>query len=162
MNLQIRPISKDAVEEVVQLSLLAWEPVFDSFKEILGSKIFSTLFPDWRAHQRKHIERVCRDDPEAIVWVAEVDGKVVGFIAYYLKTEEETGEVYFLAVHPEYQNQEIGTRLNNFVLEKMKEAGMKLAMVGTGGDASHAPARRSYEKVGYVGLPNVIYYKDLG
>jgi hypothetical protein len=43
----------------------------------------------------------------------------------------------------------------------MREAGMKLAVVGTGGDPGHAPARRSYEKAGYTGLPLVRYYKDL-
>ena len=42
-----------------------------------------------------------------------------------------------------------------------KESGMKLAEVGTGGDPSHAPARRSYEKAGYTALPLVRYYKDL-
>jgi predicted N-acetyltransferase YhbS len=37
-----------------------------------------------------------------------------------------------LAVHPEYQNRGIGTELNNFALERMKESGMKMAVVGTG------------------------------
>jgi GNAT superfamily N-acetyltransferase len=69
--------------------------------------------------------------------------------------------VDLLAVHPDYQNHGIGTDLNNFVLGKMREAGMKLAVVGTGGDPGHAPARRSYEKAGYTGLPLVRYYKDL-
>jgi hypothetical protein len=38
---------------------------------------------------------------------------------------------------------------------------MKLAVVATGGDESHAPARKSYEKAGYTPLPLVRYYKDL-
>lgn len=66
-----------------------------------------------------------------------------------------------LAVHPEYQNHGIGTELNLFALQKMKEGGMKIAELGTGGDESHAPARKSYEKAGYTGLPLVRYYKDL-
>ena len=66
-----------------------------------------------------------------------------------------------LAVHPEYQNHGFGTELNIFALQKMKESGMKLAEVGTGGDEGHAPARRSYEKAGYTGLPLVRYYKAL-
>jgi GNAT superfamily N-acetyltransferase len=69
--------------------------------------------------------------------------------------------VDLLAVHPDYQNEGIGTELNNFALGKMRAAGMKLAVVGTGGDPGHAPARRSYEKAGYTGLPLVRYYKDL-
>jgi ribosomal protein S18 acetylase RimI-like enzyme len=85
----------------------------------------------------------------------------VGFVATELNMETKTGEVYFLAVHPDHQNLGIGTELNNFVLKTMKESGMKLAVVGTGGDPSHAPARRSYEKAGYIALPLVRYYKDL-
>lgn len=46
-------------------------------------------------------------------------------------------------------------------LQKLKEGGMKLAMVGTGGDEGHAFARRSYEKAGDTGLPLVRYYKEL-
>jgi len=38
---------------------------------------------------------------------------------------------------------------------------MKLAVVSTGGDESHVPARRSYEKAGYTALPLVKYYRDL-
>jgi hypothetical protein len=43
----------------------------------------------------------------------------------------------------------------------MKQKGALLAVVGTGGDPSHAPARASYEKAGYTPLPLVRYYKDL-
>ena len=38
---------------------------------------------------------------------------------------------------------------------------MTLAQVETGGDVSHAPARRAYEKAGYTGLPLVRYFKTL-
>ena len=88
---------------------------------------------------------------------SQVDGKVVGFLAYELNEKDETGEVMLLAVHPEYQNLGIGTALNVVALEQMKAAGMVMAVVGTGGDEGHAPARRSYEKAGYTALPLVRY-----
>jgi ribosomal protein S18 acetylase RimI-like enzyme len=89
-----------------------------------------------------------------------VNEKVVGYIAYEFYGDD-TAEVQLLAVHPEYQNRGIGTQLNTFVLQKMKESGMKMAVVSTGGDESHAPARRSYEKAGYTALLLVKYYRDL-
>ena len=46
-------------------------------------------------------------------------------------------------------------------VEEMRAAGMKVAVVGTGGDEGHAPARRSYEKAGYTPLPLVRYYQAL-
>ena len=90
-----------------------------------------------------------------------MDGKVVGFVAYELNDHSKIGEVQLLAVHPEYQNHGIGTQINIFALQKLKESGMKLAVLGTGGDEGHAPARKSYEKAGYTGLPLVRYYKAL-
>jgi GNAT superfamily N-acetyltransferase len=149
------------LDEVVQLSLLAWEPVFISFERIMGPKIYPLIYPDWRAKQAEVVEGICKDKEKNSVLVAEMDGKVLGFLSYVLHEENATGEVQLLAVHPEYQNLGIGTELNLIALQKMRAAGMKVAEVGTGGDEGHAPARRSYEKAGYIPLPLVRYYKDL-
>ncbi|HZO87958.1 MAG TPA: GNAT family N-acetyltransferase [Chthonomonadaceae bacterium] len=161
MNWHIRRMRNPDVEEIMQLSLLAWEPVFASFEQILGSEIYPIVYPDWRGSQRKAIEDVCREPENTLVWVAEREEQVVGFVAYELNHTEEKGEVQLLAVHPDHQNLGIGTALSDFALQKMIEAGMKLAIVRTGGDPSHAPARRAYEKSGYTGIPSVIYFKKL-
>jgi len=84
---------------------------------------------------------------------------VVGFIAYELKGE--TGEVVLLAVHPAFQKRGIATALNQAALDEMKAAGVKMAVVETGGEDGHAPARRAYERAGYTGLPLVRYLKGL-
>ena len=161
MNLCIRPVCENDIDVVVRLSLLAWDPVFSSFEQILGPEIYPIIYPDWKTTQREEIEKVCQDGEKFNVWVAELAGIVVGFVTTELNMETKTGEVYFLAVHPDHQNLGIGTELNNFALKKMKESGMEMAVVGTGGDPSHAPARRSYEKAGYTALPLVRYYKEL-
>ena len=161
MNIQIRPLSHDDMGDVVRLSLLAWSPVFGSFEQVLGSEIYPIVYPDWRRQQAEVVERICGSAEKTTVWIAEVDRTVVGFIAYSLDIENKTGEVELLAVHPDYQNRGIGTDLNNFALEKLKQSGMRLAVVGTGGDPGHAPARRSYEKAGYTALPLFRYYKEL-
>jgi ribosomal protein S18 acetylase RimI-like enzyme len=161
MTSRIRPLCNDDIEDVVQLSLAAWEPVFRSFKNVLGPEIYALIYPNWLKSQAEGVESVCKDEKNS-VWVAEEDGTVVAFIAFELKLEKRVGEVQMLAVRPEYQNRGIGTRLNTFALDKMKESGIVMAEVGTGGDPGHAPARRSYEKAGYTPLPLVRYYKALG
>jgi len=161
MDLSIRLARENDVEDLVQLSLLAWAPIFDSFESILGPRIYALIWPDWRAGQRTAVETVCRDAEKTIVLVAEVEEKAVGFLAYELNVKDKVGEVQLLAVHPEYQNRGVGTELNTFALNEMRESGMKMAKVETGGEPSHAPARRSYEKAGYTGLPLVRYFKDL-
>jgi len=161
VNSKIRPVCSDDVEDLVRLSLSAWTPVFSSFEQILGHNIYRLIWPDWRAGQRGAVETVCRDREKTSVLVAELDARVVGFLAYELNVQDGVGNVVLLAVDPDYQNLGIGTELNNLALEKMKESGMKMARVETGGDPSHAPARRCYEKAGYTALPIVRYHKDL-
>ncbi len=133
MNLQIRPYSNDDIEGVIQLSLLAWAPVFSSFRQVLGVRIYTAIYPDWQRQQRRVVERVCADDGFT-VYVAQVGETVAGFVAYAVNSDDQTGEVELLAVHPGYQNRGIGTELNTFALEKMRDGGARLAVVGTGGD----------------------------
>lgn len=161
MKLHIRPFDKKDINDIVELSLLAWEPVFVAWEQILGPKLYPiAIYPDWRKSQKEVVEKGCSNE-NFTTWVAEVSGNVTGFVAYELNEGNKIGEIQLLAVHPEYQNHGIGTELNNFAVEKLKEAGMKLAVVGTGGDEGHAPARASYEKAGYTALPLVRYYKEL-
>jgi GNAT superfamily N-acetyltransferase len=65
------------------------------------------------------------------------------------------------AFWPDFQGHGIGTALTEFTLNWMKEAGMSVAMVETGGDSGHAPARRTYEKLGFGLLPIARYFKKL-
>ena len=71
------------------------------------------------------------------------------------------GEIYMVAVDPDFQGHGIGSALIEFALAWMKDAGMSIAMVETGGDAGHAPARHTYEKVGFELFPVARYFKKL-
>lgn len=159
--MEIRPGQAGDLAGIIQLSLRAWEPVFAAWEKILGPSIFPiAVYPDWRRGQAEAVEKICTD-PSVATWVADEAGSTAGFIAYKLDATTQIGEVVLLAVDPEYQNAGIGTELNLHALRMLKAGGMKLAYVGTGGDEGHAPARRAYEKCGYIGLPAVHYYKEL-
>ncbi len=161
MNYLIRPYVDSDLDAIVELSLLAWEPVFCSFQQTFGPEIYSILYPDWRTSQSAGVAAVCQDTVKYHTLVAQYGEKVVGFLAYELKSEEARGEVLLLAVHPEYQNAGIGAALNLRALELLRTAGVKIAVVETGGDDAHAPARRAYEKAGYTPFPIVRYFKAL-
>jgi ribosomal protein S18 acetylase RimI-like enzyme len=161
MELSIRPIRENDLEALQELAVLAWAPVFASVHHILGPEIDAILHPDWRQRQREEVRRYCAQTPGAMVLVAEVDGAVAGLIAYELHHDTQRGVVDLLAVHPDYQNRGIGTELNRIVLERMRQAGRRMAIVGTGGDPGHAPARRTYEKAGYTLFPIAHYYQAL-
>ena len=92
---------------------------------------------------------------------AIVGGKVICHFGNYGTwcIDEKSGEIYFLVVHPDYQNRGVGSQLIQFALNHIEAAGMAMATVSTGGDPSHAPARNAYEKAGFVGIPSVWYAK---
>ncbi len=132
MHSRIRPFEDQDAEAVVDLSLRAWAPVFASLERVLGSGIFRRLHPDWREDQRQAVEEVCAAK-KGRVWVAEVDAGAVGFVAAEVYDPERSmGEISMLAVDPDHQGGGIGTALTEFALDRLKDAGMKVAMVETG------------------------------
>jgi GNAT superfamily N-acetyltransferase len=160
MNVTIAPYSAAHRDAVVQLSLRAWAPVFASLADVLGPAIFPLIFPDWRVSQQQAVEAVC-DGEDTHVWVALDAATTVGFVAVKLHPADAMGEVYMIAVDPAAQRRGIAAALMTFATEWMREAGMAVAMVATGGDPGHAPARYTYEKLGFSPLPLVQYYKQL-
>lgn len=158
--IHLRPSVPEDLDAIVRLSLLAWEPVFDSFRLVLGDDIFLTIYPDWPRDQAKAVREQC-ESATSVTWVADIGSAIAGFVSWEVNSESRTGEVHMLAVTPGYQRHGIGGRLNELALVAFRDAGMTLAVVGTGGDPGHAPARRSYERAGYTPLPIVRYYKLL-
>ena len=129
------------LDAVIRLSLRAWTPVFDSIQKAMDANVYREFYPaDWRVSQQKAVEDVCAAE-DANVWVAIDAGSTVGFVAVKLDSESSMGEIYMVAVEPDYQRRGIGTALMQFALDWMKVAGMSVAMVETGGDPGHAPAR---------------------
>ena len=160
--MKIRPFSDPDLDSVLDIAVAAWTPVFASFRRIMGHRIFETVCADWQAEKIRQVQGACHDGHGATVLVVELDGEVVAFISYYLDRKMGIGEIGNNAVHPQHQGAGIGTMMYEHVIGKMKEAGMRCAKVGTGGDPSHAPARRAYEKAGFsVSMPIVEYYREL-
>ena len=160
--MSVRPLQDRDVEAVIDLSLRAWAPVFASLERVLGPDVFGRLNPEgWREGQRRAVRDVC-DSPKTRVWVAEADETVVGFVAVeFHHPEKDMGQISMLAVDPDHQNGGTGTALTGFALDRLKVAGMRVAMVETGGDPGHAAARRTYERSGFTLLPIARYFKNL-
>ena len=160
MEMQIEPYNLHHLDAVVRLSLRAWTPVFDSIQKVMNADVYRAFYPDWRVSQQKAVEDVCAAE-DTNVWVAIDAGSTVGFVAVKLHLEDSMGEIYMVAVDPDFQDHGIGTTLIKFALDWMKEAGMSVAMVETGGDIGHASARHTYEKVGFGLFPVARYFKKL-
>jgi ribosomal protein S18 acetylase RimI-like enzyme len=158
----VRRLVDTDLDAVVALSLAAWAPVFASLEEQLGSAIFRTIYPDWRRTQAAAVRAVCVD-PENEVWVADAGDGAVGFVAVGVVAEDaaRAGEIHMIAVDPGHQHAGVGTALMRQALAAAEAHGVELAVIATGGDPGHAPARALYERFGFRPLPGVRYYRAM-
>ena len=116
---------------------------------------------DWRTYQAFSV-RATLNAAGMKSWVAESDGRVVGFVAAIVRDRDrKIGEIDMLAVDPPHQGLGTGTRLTQLATDWLRRQGMRVAVVGTGGDPGHAPARRTYEKADYSVMPMARYFKAL-
>ena len=159
--MHIREFTLVDLEAVVALSLRAWGPVFPSITEAYTPEIDALLTtPDWPTAQARDVEAVCRDE-DIRTFVATVDDAVAGFTALKIPDDKVLGEIYMLAVDPGFQGHGVGNGLTQFALEEMRRQGVQVAMVETGGDPGHAPARRTYAGAGMHHVEVARYLKRL-
>jgi len=158
----IRRLADADVAAVVAFSVDAWAPVFESLEAEMGTEVYGAIYPNWRASQAAAVEGVCTAQ-ENDVWVAVVDDRPVGFVAVSIIDEDaaKAGEIHMVAVDPADQGAGIGASLVQHALDAIKAQGIDLAVVATGGDPGHAPARALYEKFGFNPLQLVRYYRAL-
>lgn len=157
---EIRAYTNSDRGAVVELALRAWEPVHASMRRVLGEMLYRRLIPDWRESQRATVTEDL-DSESSHVWVAVREETVAGFVAVHLEPDDRTGEVYLVAVDPDHQGRGVGRALIDHATAWIGEQGMTKAMVETGGDEGHRPARALYENAGYTALPVVRYFRAL-
>ena len=155
----VRPYQPADSDGVVRLALRAWEPVFASIRATLDPLVYRTFYPDgWHVHQRAAVEAALAEQD---IWVATRDGTVVGFVSVVLHPDDDLGEIHMVAVDPDHQRGGVGAALTERALAWMRESGVALAMVETGADSGHGPARRTYERAGFGLWPVARYFKTL-
>lgn len=159
--MEVRRFESGDLAAVVDFSLRAWEPVFASLREVLGDPIFLRLHPDWRAGQAETVRRSCTDGG-LDVFVATVGGRPVGFAGIALNAYHPgMGVIEIIAVDPDHQRRGVAAALTDHALAAMRQAGMDIAVVETGGDHGHAPARATYRAAGFTLLPIARYFQLL-
>jgi ribosomal protein S18 acetylase RimI-like enzyme len=160
-EIEIRRFRDEDLDAVVAFSLRAWAPVFASVRDVLGDEIFLRLHPDWTVSQTEAVRASCAND-DTDVFVAVADGRPIGFVTVALNAfHERMGVIEIIGVDPDHQRRGIATRLTEHAVAHMKDSGMDIAVVETGGDPGHAPARATYDAAGFTVLPIARYFQLL-
>jgi GNAT superfamily N-acetyltransferase len=140
----------------------AFAPIFAAFRSILGDEIYELAQAREEQAQADHLTSLLQPDTSWELHAVARRGELVGFIAIKLDHDTKIGEIGLNAVHPDHAGKGVGTAMYDFAVARMREAGMRVATVGTGGDPSHAPARRAYEKAGFaVGIPSLWLFRRI-
>jgi GNAT superfamily N-acetyltransferase len=154
----IRESTAQDAEAIGEIARAAWEPIFDGYKKQLGEEIFRFLYPE--DPLKKKQEEVKKAACGEYCYVAEYEGRVVGFATYLIECNGKLGVLANNAVS--MRGHGIAGLLHERIFEEMKKRGCTAVRVRTGLDEAHAPARRAYEKDGFTNtLSDITYFKML-
>lgn len=158
----IRPFAAGDLPALQAIRAAAFAPVFASFRALVGEPIAASAFGRAEQEQAALLDRLCAPGSDREVLVATRGGEVVGFVCFTADPGRRLGEIGLNAVHPDHAGRGIGTAMYEEALARMRARGLEAVEVSTGGDASHAPARRAYEKAGFGNpIPSVSLYRTL-
>ena len=155
-KIKLKTATKTDLSFLEQIRAKAFQPVFDSFRKILGNTIYETAQKSEDIAQKDYLESLFEEDSGWELWKVIHEETIVGFISIQTNDKTKVGEIGLNAVDPDYGGKGIGTEMYSFAIEYMRKKGMKVATVATGGDPSHLPARKAYRKAGFnVEIPSV-------
>ena len=158
-EVMIIPATEEHIDAICEISIVAWTAIHKEYAKCLGDEIHDATSGNWQEALCADITGVVR---EGRAFVSIYEGKVVGYCSYRLVEDIKMGVVGRNAVSPEARGLGIGTKQNDFIINKLREFGMVYATVHTGLDDGHAAARRAYEKAGFnKSVSSINYYMKL-
>ena len=149
IDLSFTPATSDHLPRFEEIRAAAFAPIFASFRSILGDQIYEAAQAREDQEQGELLASLVRPGSGWEVYAVEQARTVVGFLALRLDHDSRVGEIGLNAVHPDHAGDGIGSAMYELAVDRMKAAGMRVATVATGGDPSHAPARRAYRNAGF-------------
>ena len=156
---ELRAFCPADLPSLVELTCEVFGPFYeDSFRGIVGERVFQHQHGSWRADYAREVPELC--SPEATV-VAEDEHGIVGYVAWSVDAARHHGQVTIIGVRAAVRRSGLGRRLLHTAFGAMREQGVEVVAIGTGGDPFHAPARALYESAGCIGVPAAYYFKEL-
>lgn len=124
----IRPFRPDDLPAIKQITIEAFTGVsIDEGMEQLFGEINGH---DWKWRKARHIDQDAGRDPAGI-FVAEMDGRIVGSICTYQDRPAGIGHIPNLSVHRDYRGRGLGRKLIAFALAHFRRSGLTHAKIET-------------------------------
>ena len=110
---------------------------------------------DWRWRKARHVDEDIEANPDG-VFVAEEDGKVLGYISTRIDREAGKGRIPNLAVDKAARGRGIGRQLIEHALDYFRREGMAFAMIET--MVNNPVGQHLYPSCGFVEAGRQIHY----
>jgi ribosomal protein S18 acetylase RimI-like enzyme len=155
LRVQIRLAEPGDEPRLQAIRAAAFASIFVSFRSMLGDELYELAQAKDDANQSALLSSMFVAGSPWQLYTAVVE-EIVGFVSIRVDSESQMGEIGLNAVDPAHAGKGIGTHMYSFAVDRLKAEGMRVATVSTGGDPSHAAARRAYQKAGFaVHIPSV-------
>ena len=158
---RLRPLQAEDLPALHAIRSAAFAPIFQSFRDLVGPEIAGLAMTTLEREQADLLDSISAGT-EWFVQVLQLGNEPVGFVSTRVDETTMVGEIGLNAVHPDHAGKGLGSWMYAASLDELKRRGAVVATVGTGGDPSHAAARRAYEKAGFgPSIPSIFAYKRL-
>jgi GNAT superfamily N-acetyltransferase len=161
--LHLRTAEPHDLEALIELTIRAFHDIQDGIRAQLGDALFEPQNGDWRGDYRRTLTDLLAPEQRGRTLVAVLDGVPAGYAAWttHPGPRGDQGEITLLAVDPGHQQRGVGRALIEAACDAMRAGGCVVAIVATGGDEAHTPARAAYAATGFTPLPTVFYSRLL-
>ena len=151
--MNIRPYQPQDLETLKRLTIESFEGIavdqtIEKAHGILGGR-------DWRWRKTRAVDEDVTVNP-AGVFVAEVDGSVVGYISTRVDREASKGRIPNLAVDGAMRGRGLGRKLIEQALDYCRREGMAFVMIET--MENNPVGQRLYPSCGFVEVGRQIHY----
>lgn len=166
-DVSVRDFEPADLDRIAEITEAAWEPVYEAYRENMGDELFEAKYGDWREYKVSQVRRDCRQAPESarvacLEGESRDEGAIAGYATFSVDEDAGIGEIGNNAVDPAYQGRGVATTLYETLLEEFEDRDLQFAEVSTGLTEPFAPARRTYEKVGFdIERPTVTFWQEL-
>jgi len=104
-GITLRYARDDDLAQVDWITVICYTPIFESYFAMLGEDCYEVVRHNpeltWEERKTGQVHRLYREHPEWL-WVLENDGKVFGYITFYLFPEQGYGHIDNNGIHPDY------------------------------------------------------------
>ncbi|HWH99536.1 MAG TPA: GNAT family N-acetyltransferase [Propionibacteriaceae bacterium] len=159
--MHIRDFLPADLPALIDLTIEAFRPLFEAdLPAVLDPRVFAHDHGRWEDGYRREVPTLHDPASNRFITLAEDDGRLLGYVGWQVNPDG-SGRLQMVAVHPDERRRGVGLAVCRAALMHLKENGVTVVHVGTGGDAFHAPARRLYESLGFTGYPVVDYTRAI-